>query len=91
LILYGSLALFSKSYFLWSCQKPEDISLESLTIFEIMNPLPENLIIGTGSGVYKISDDIIDHYTKLGVKVEVMTSVFYFYLLFRFRQFLHLM
>ena len=73
--LYGSVILFPRNAFLWSCKNVESITLESLAIVHHMNPSPDILLIGTGEEQIMLSPEIYQHFDEYGISVETMSTV----------------
>ncbi|KAL9652972.1 hypothetical protein ABK040_015487 [Willaertia magna] len=73
--IFGS-AFFTKTQaFIWDVSHPDDITIESLSFAEYLNPTPTVLIVGTGQGLTKLSPEIHQHFRDVGIVIEEMNSV----------------
>eukprot|EP01080_Neovahlkampfia_damariscottae_P004722 gene4722-8306_t len=72
--LFGSLILFPRNAFLWDCKSYKEITLNSLSIVQHLNPLPDILLIGTGEKQEKIDPEIYKHFDDFGISVETMST-----------------
>lgn len=71
---YGSIILTQRNIFLWDVSTFQDLSLDSLTLIEYLNPSPESLIIGTGYKQEFIDQKILDRFHELGIEVTFMNT-----------------
>jgi len=73
--LYGSIVVFSDSYFLWRARVVEDITIESLNIVLMKRPPTSLLLLGTGENHLPISQKIIDYFESKGTTIEASRTV----------------
>jgi uncharacterized protein len=72
--VFGSVVVFHDSFFMWRVKDVHDITVESLSIFEVYSPVPSLLIIGTGHRRRDIDDEVIEHFSKKGISIEFYSS-----------------
>lgn len=58
----------------WSPKSMAQISPDSLALFELLQPRPELLILGSGRTVQQISPEIRGYVKSLGIKLEAIPS-----------------
>jgi uncharacterized protein len=69
--------LFPRAYYLWNVAKDEDITLNSLKLFEIISPPIDFLMIGTGDQMMynEKNNEIIKYFKTKGITTELMSTV----------------
>jgi uncharacterized protein len=73
-IVNGSVALFKGMFLKWNVKSMEEITEESLSLFRILNPNLEILVIGTGDSSQRVSPNIMKHLKQHGILVEALPS-----------------
>lgn len=74
LLCCGSVLLLPSQAFLWDVTQVEDISVQSLRLFEMCTPAPKMLFVGTGEHQRWLDPSVIRHFKKLGVEIETMST-----------------
>eukprot|EP00128_Syssomonas_multiformis_P004652 Colp12_sorted_trinity150504_noHs@10284 len=72
--LLGSTALFSNNRFVWKVDKFEDITEESLSLFLLMEPNLELLVLGVGDYPHKLPKELTHKLALRNVKLEVLDT-----------------
>jgi NADH dehydrogenase [ubiquinone] 1 alpha subcomplex assembly factor 3 len=71
-LIRQSVILLPRSVLLWDVATPDEITIESLSIFELIYPTIEVLFIGTGYlPPNKYPYDIIRHFKSKGINIEI--------------------
>lgn len=70
----GSIALFPKSVLHWNVTSPDEINEAALTLFTILEPKLDVLILGIGARGNKISPDIIRYLRSKKINVEILPT-----------------
>eukprot|EP01027_Heterolobosea_sp_BB2_P000970 GEZU01001461.1.p1 GENE.GEZU01001461.1~~GEZU01001461.1.p1 ORF type:complete len:268 (-),score=47.60 GEZU01001461.1:40-801(-) len=73
--LFGSVILLPRHTFLWKVPTLAQLNKESLRIFELLQPLPDILLIGTGEKKEHLSNELVAYFAEIGINVETMSSV----------------
>jgi uncharacterized protein len=81
--VYGSVLLLPRAHYLWNVESNEQLTFESLKLFEIITPKVDLILIGTGKDM--IYDDknteIIKQFKSIGISTEFMSTVIVFFFL----------
>lgn len=72
--VFGSVVVFNDAFFIWRVKDVHEITIESLSIFEIYSPSISLLIIGTGHRRRDIDEEVIEYYSKKGIAIETYSS-----------------
>jgi uncharacterized protein len=72
--VFGSVVVFPDAFFIWRVKDVFDITIESLSIFEVYSPVPTLLIVGTGHRRRDLDDEVIEHFSQKGISIEVYSS-----------------
>jgi uncharacterized protein len=72
--VFGSVVIFPDAFFIWRVKDVQQITIESLSIFEVYAPAPSLVIIGTGHRRREIDEDVIEYYSKKGITIEPYSS-----------------
>ncbi|CAI9291613.1 uncharacterized protein LOC111891436 [Lactuca sativa] len=70
----GSLLCVGNLMLSWSPKKMSDITTNSLSIFQVVRPIPEILIIGTGRYIQPVDPEIRKFIRSTGMKLEAVDS-----------------
>jgi len=62
--------VFPDTIFLWDVYKPEDITIENLSILELYDPICETVFVGTGRRPANIPQEVLSHYSAKGFVFE---------------------
>ena len=74
-LVHGSVLLLPKTFFIWKATALEDISIESLSMFEFVYPRLEVLFVGMGAKMPgPIDPEISKYFRKRGIIVEASDS-----------------
>uniref|UniRef100_A0A8R7NZL9 NADH dehydrogenase [ubiquinone] 1 alpha subcomplex assembly factor 3 n=1 Tax=Triticum urartu TaxID=4572 RepID=A0A8R7NZL9_TRIUA len=71
----GSLLIVENKIMTWTPKTFADITAESLSIFKIVHPIPEILILGCGKYVQPVSPELRKFIRSTGMKLEAIDSV----------------
>lgn len=72
--VYGPCAVLPPAILQWNVGSHEDISEESVSLFHLLEPRIEMLILGTGSRVERINPKVLALLKSKGVAVEVQDT-----------------
>ncbi|CAL8402322.1 unnamed protein product [Arctogadus glacialis] len=72
--VYGPCALLPPAILQWNVGGHEDISEESVSLFHLLEPRIEMLILGTGSRTERINPKVLALLKKKGIAVEVQDT-----------------
>ncbi|KMT03951.1 hypothetical protein BVRB_8g187600 [Beta vulgaris subsp. vulgaris] len=70
----GSLLCVGNLLMSWSPKKFSDITPESLSIFQILRPVPEILILGCGKHIEPVNSELRSYVRSAGMKLEAVDS-----------------
>lgn len=70
----GSLLCVGNLLMSWSPKKFADITPESLSIFQILRPIPEILILGCGRHIEPVNSELRNYVRSAGMKLEAVDS-----------------
>ncbi|KAL6498722.1 hypothetical protein OROGR_028269 [Orobanche gracilis] len=70
----GSLLCIGNLVMSWTPEKFSDITVESLSIFKTLRPIPEILIIGCGRYIQPVKPEIRNFIRSTGMKLEAIDS-----------------
>lgn len=70
----GSLLCVGNLLMSWSPKKFSEITPESLSIFQILRPIPEILIIGCGRHIQPVNYEVRNFVRSTGMKLEAVDS-----------------
>lgn len=70
----GAVAVFHGTFLKWKVGRVEDITEASLTLFRLLNPKPEILVLGTGDRLARIPPALYQHLRAHGIALEVQAS-----------------
>lgn len=74
-LVHGSVLLLPKTFFMWKVKSVEDITIESLSVFQFVYPRLEVLFIGMGARMPGPLDPAIaKHFRSRGIIVEASDS-----------------
>ncbi|KAE8612322.1 hypothetical protein XENTR_v10012811 [Xenopus tropicalis] len=71
----GPCAVIPKAILQWNVGSYKDINLESLSLFHMLSPRIEILVVGTGDRVERLDPNILKFMRQKGVAVEVQDTV----------------
>jgi NADH dehydrogenase [ubiquinone] 1 alpha subcomplex assembly factor 3 len=74
LFICGPAAFFPRTVMHWNVAGPWDVSVASLTLFWLLEPKPDVLVIGVGDKGQKISDDVRLFFHKRKISVEMLDT-----------------
>lgn len=66
----GSMICLGKLVFSWAPRSLEEITPESLSIFQLLRPAPEILVVGCGQRIQRVSPEVRDFLRSNGIKIE---------------------
>uniref|UniRef100_A0A7C9CIU4 NADH dehydrogenase [ubiquinone] 1 alpha subcomplex assembly factor 3 n=1 Tax=Opuntia streptacantha TaxID=393608 RepID=A0A7C9CIU4_OPUST len=70
----GSLICVGNLLMSWSPKKFSEVTPESLSIFQILRPIPEILIIGCGRHIQPVNSELSNFVRSTGMKLEAVDS-----------------
>ncbi|XP_020081568.1 NADH dehydrogenase [ubiquinone] 1 alpha subcomplex assembly factor 3-like [Ananas comosus] len=70
----GSLLIVENKIMSWAPKKFSEITTESLSIFQVLRPVPEILILGCGRNVEPVSPALRRFIRSTGMKLEAIDS-----------------
>ncbi|KAM0854336.1 hypothetical protein ACQ4PT_050491 [Festuca glaucescens] len=70
----GSLLIVENKIMTWTPKTFADITAESLSIFKVVHPIPEILILGCGKYVQPVSPELRKFIRSTGMKLEAIDS-----------------
>ncbi|XXG43737.1 hypothetical protein AAC387_Pa01g3707 [Persea americana] len=70
----GSVLVYEKLIMSWSPKKISEITQESLSIFKILKPVPDILLLGCGRYIEPIDPELRRFLRSTGMKLEVIDS-----------------
>ncbi|KAE8612323.1 hypothetical protein XENTR_v10012811 [Xenopus tropicalis] len=70
----GPCAVIPKAILQWNVGSYKDINLESLSLFHMLSPRIEILVVGTGDRVERLDPNILKFMRQKGVAVEVQDT-----------------
>ncbi|KAJ3681745.1 hypothetical protein LUZ60_014318 [Juncus effusus] len=70
----GSLLIIENKIMSWAPKKFSDITPESLSIFQIVRPVPEILLLGCGRNIIPASPELRKFIRSTGMKMEQVDS-----------------
>ena len=74
-LVRDSVLLLPQSFYIWKAKTFEDINMDSLSIFPLLFPTIELVIIGCGLRVpNRLSPELVQSFRSKGIVVELMTS-----------------
>jgi len=71
----GSLAIIDKTVFRWNVNDAKEITAESLSIFQMVYPKIDLIVIGTGEKYEKLPSELSSHFKKIGIGLEVQSTL----------------
>lgn len=74
--VFGPCAIFPRSILQWNVRDVEDISEESLSLFTMLDPKLDILVIGVGDyeDVRKLNKNVIKHLSEHKISAEVLAT-----------------
>lgn len=70
----GSIICLSSLTLKWAPKSFEEITSDSLAIFELLRPAPEILILGCGKRMGHVSQELRDYLRSNGIKLEAVDT-----------------
>ncbi|XP_078155944.1 NADH dehydrogenase ubiquinone 1 alpha subcomplex assembly factor-like protein (DUF498/DUF598) [Carex rostrata] len=70
----GSLLIVENKIMAWAPKKFSDITPQSLSIFQIVRPVPEILILGCGRNIIPVDPELRRFIRSTGMKLEAVDS-----------------
>lgn len=70
----GSLICVGNLLMSWSPKKFSEVTPESLSVFQILRPIPEILIIGCGRHIQPVNSELRNFVRSTGMKLEAVDS-----------------
>ncbi|XP_077235258.1 NADH dehydrogenase ubiquinone 1 alpha subcomplex assembly factor-like protein (DUF498/DUF598) [Tasmannia lanceolata] len=70
----GSLLIVDKLLMSWSPKTFSEINIDSLSMFQLLRPVPEILIIGCGKHVEQVNPELRRFIRSTGMKLEAVDS-----------------
>ncbi|CAL4940731.1 unnamed protein product [Urochloa decumbens] len=71
----GSLLIVENKIMTWAPKTFSEITAESLSIFKVVHPIPEILILGCGRNIQLVSPELRKFIRSTGMKLEAVDSV----------------
>lgn len=71
LFVFGPIALFPKSVLQWKVKSPDDITKEAFSLFTLLEPKIDVLVIGLGDSGETLDMSLIQYLRKRRIGVEV--------------------
>ncbi|KAK7077674.1 NADH dehydrogenase [ubiquinone] 1 alpha subcomplex assembly factor 3 [Halocaridina rubra] len=72
--VFGSIAIFPKSVLCWKVKSAFDITEDSLSLFCLLEPKIDILVIGVGDAGNKVEPRVIQYLRNKGINVEVLPT-----------------
>jgi uncharacterized protein len=72
--VFGPVVVFQDSFFMWRVKDVFDITIDSLSILDVYSPRPSLLIVGTGHRRRDIDDEVIEHFSQVGISIEAYST-----------------
>jgi uncharacterized protein len=72
--LKGGVILINGGIFLFDVSSLNQLTAESLQVFDLIKPIPDVVIVGTGSEMRMLPKEVVDVFKKNGIVYEVMKS-----------------
>ncbi|GAB1609671.1 NADH dehydrogenase [ubiquinone] 1 alpha subcomplex assembly factor 3-like [Argonauta hians] len=72
--IFGPCVLFPRSILHWNVGGPEDINEDSLSLFCLLEPRPDILILGVGNDTSKVNKNLIRYLRSKKISVEILTT-----------------
>jgi NADH dehydrogenase [ubiquinone] 1 alpha subcomplex assembly factor 3 len=73
-VVRQSVILLPNSFYLWNVKTFEDITIESLSMFPILHPTIEILLLGCGKKTPFLPLEIRKHFQSKGIVIELSTT-----------------
>ncbi|XP_067271204.1 NADH dehydrogenase [ubiquinone] 1 alpha subcomplex assembly factor 3 [Pseudorasbora parva] len=70
----GPCAVVPPAILQWNVGRHTDITAESLSLFHLLEPRIEVLVVGTGARTERLDPDVLDFLRKKGIAVEVQDT-----------------
>ncbi|KAJ1693524.1 hypothetical protein LUZ63_010222 [Rhynchospora breviuscula] len=70
----GSLLIVENKIMTWAPKKFSDITPQSLSIFQVVRPVPEILILGCGRNIFPVDPELRRFIRSTGMKLEAVDS-----------------
>ena len=70
----GPVIIFPDRFYMWAVDDAEEIKPHTLEIMNYVKPRPDYLLVGTGSEPYVFHPSFVEHFEKLGIKVDVVKT-----------------
>ena len=74
-VVKGSVAMFNGMFLRWNVNSLEEVTEESLSLFKLMNPPLDILVLGTGDSVQRLDPKIVHFLKTAGILVEIQSTV----------------
>ena len=72
--IIGPIAIFARMVLHWDIATLDDINEDSLSLFYLLEPQLEVLVIGTGDGYYKLNDKVIMFLKSKKIHLEILPT-----------------
>lgn len=70
----GSMICLGKLAFSWTPRSFAEITPESLSLFQLLRPAPEILVVGCGNRIDRVSPEVRNFLKSNGIKVEAVDT-----------------
>lgn len=72
--LRGGILLFNGGIFLWDVFSVDQLNKDAFKVFELVVPLPDVLVIGTGRTMQRVPQEVSDMFKSLGIQFECLPT-----------------
>ncbi|KAG0498819.1 hypothetical protein HPP92_003510 [Vanilla planifolia] len=70
----GSLLIVENKVMSWAPKRFSEINAESLSIFKVLRPVPEILVLGCGRHIDFVNEELQQFLRSIGIKLEAIDS-----------------
>ncbi|KAG0498823.1 hypothetical protein HPP92_003514 [Vanilla planifolia] len=70
----GSLLIVENKVMSWAPKRFSEINAESLSIFKVLRPVPEILVLGCGRHIDFVNEELRQFLRSIGIKLEAIDS-----------------
>lgn len=70
----GSIVCMGDVWFSWKVDRPEDVTEESLSLVDVVRPVPDLLVLGCGDQIRQVPGELMDALRKKYMSVEALDT-----------------
>ena len=71
----GSIICFGDIWLSWSPSTMLEVTIESLRLLDLVKPLPELLVLGCGSSIRKVPNELMQALKERDISIEALDTV----------------